>query len=179
MNGIKSDTTKSAKSIAQQVARQMAREPLEILKESGKQVLGSPEMAKSKEIGTPEKSGSDDLIAHNQKKEQVKRKDTSLLSALQSEVRDIQKQNLIKDLQLKIQNGEDVYLEQYPELSENERQLFQSQIASVMTQSQMQTKLPVAPPSSKPGRRFGMGRGPKVTAEKQQTRVEKPIPPSG
>ena len=38
--GLAQDTTKSAKNLAQQIAKQMAREPLEILKTSREQITG-------------------------------------------------------------------------------------------------------------------------------------------
>ena len=39
--GLAQDTAKSAKNLAQQIAKQMAQEPLEILKTAGEQITGS------------------------------------------------------------------------------------------------------------------------------------------
>jgi len=44
MAGVVSDSAKSAKNLAKQVARQMAREPLEVLRAAGTQVGGGERM---------------------------------------------------------------------------------------------------------------------------------------
>lgn len=158
----------------------MAREPLEVLKSGTKQVLGTPEMAARSEPQAQAASSESNLAEHKEREQKVKQKDASMLSALENEVKEIGKQKLIKELQERIQRGEEVPLVDFPELTDNERQMLSAQINSVKAQTQMQNQSSGVPlPSSKPSRRFGMGKGPKAAAEKQQTRVEKPIPPSG
>lgn len=178
--GIKTATTKSAKTIAQQIARQMVREPLEVLKASKNQVLGTPEIANS-ERPKPQAENPNTMAPqeHKDREQKVKQKDSSMLSALQNEVAEIRKHKLVSSLQERIQAGEEIPLTDFPELSDNERQMLASQMASVRAHKQMEVQETVAPPTSKRSRRFGMGKGQKATAEKQQTRVEKPIPPSG
>ncbi len=181
MAGPISNTKKTTQQIAQQVARQMAQEPLEVLKDAGKQLIGSPEVSSHPNFEQPtqptQQSGRD-LKEHAQK---LKQRDTRLLSALENEVKDIRKQELLKTLQQKIAAGDEVALQEYPELTDQERQYLETQIQMVVAQKQQQanqnTGIPL--PASKPGRRMGAGQGQKAQAEKQQTRVEKPMPPSG
>lgn len=153
--GIVSDTKKSAKAIAQQIARQVAQEPTEILKTAGRQVIGTPEVAKYPETQQPasETSPSPDLKAHAEK---TKHKDTRLLQALEQEITEIRMKNKQEEDQVRM-------------AEEQQRQ----QVAT----SQQKDVLPVI--SSKRSRRFGMGKGQKAAAEREQVKTEKPVPPSG
>jgi hypothetical protein len=103
------------------------------------------------------------------------------MEALNRELSDIHKQDLFKDLQAKISQGTIVPLEDYPELSMEQKQVLKAQMEAVRTSrrqdAQASKQLEVPAIHSKPSRRFGAGQ--KQEAEKQQTRVEKPVPPSG
>jgi hypothetical protein len=102
------------------------------------------------------------------------------MQALQSEIDDIRKQDVFKDLQSRISQGLDVPLEDYPELSMEQKQVLKAQMEAYKNQQQasFQANVNEVPAiHSKPSRRFGAGQ--KHEAEKQQTRVEKPVPPSG
>jgi hypothetical protein len=103
------------------------------------------------------------------------------MEALNQELKDIEKQDLFKDLQGKISEGEAVPLQDYSELSMEQKQVLKAQMEAVKKQKAQaeynQASIEVPGVNSKPSRRFGAGQ--KHEAEKQQTRVEKPVPPSG
>ncbi len=174
------NTAQTTKNLAQKIARQMAQEPLEILKTARGQVTGetsaTPEQTSEKESG-----GVQEKIAHNQQELQDKVKGGRQMEAFLRELEDIRKQNIFKELQRRIAEGEEVFLEDYPELSIEQKQVLKAQMEAVKFQKQqaeyVQSQEGFKTPVSKKGRRFGQGQ--KQEAEKQQTRVEKPIPPSG
>ncbi|MFI5241170.1 MAG: hypothetical protein ACHQUA_01920 [Microgenomates group bacterium] len=172
------DTTKSAKSLAQSIAKQMAREPLEILKSVPRQVTGSENLSPIEDIsgGTaPMSSQQKEIQDANEKMKSGRR-----MEALDRELKDISRERMFKELQKKISEGQDVYLEEYPELSMEQKQVLNAQIEAVKAQiaHQQNTQGGVIEPSSKKGRRmFNFGK--KQQAQKQQTRVEKPMSPSG
>lgn len=171
--GLAQNTANSAKSIAQQIAKQLAQEPLEILKDAREQTTGQ-ELS-----GQPENSGGQNKQVEEQQNLQDKMKSTRRMEALQREIDDIRKQDLFGDLQRRISNGETVPLEEYPELTLDQRQVLNAQMEVVRNQMVQGQNNVVEVPSirSKPSRRFGAGQ--KSQAEKEQTHVEKPVPPSG
>ena len=179
-SGIGAGTVKTAQDIAQKIVRQAASEPLEILKDAGTQVMGSnPVESQSGSQGNqnPQEKNITD---------QGKLKDSIFanrrMQALQNEINDIRKQDLFSDLQRKISGGEEIFLEEYPELSMEQKQVLKAQMEAVKTQmlnaQYANAKFSDVPSiTSKPSRRFGAGQ--KQEAEREQTRVEKPVPPSG
>lgn len=172
----------TARDLAKQVARQMAQEPLEILKEASGQVTGQ-EFPPSPDAPRPPQTVEEQqkLMAHQEElrdKMQAGRR----MEAFQRELDEIRKQNLFKDLQAKIAEGQDVPIEDYGELSMEQKQVLKAQMEAVTFQKK-QAEYNEAQGggalfgSAKKGRK--MGGGQKHEAEKQQTRVEKPVPPSG
>ncbi len=135
--GIKSDTAKSAKSLAQQAARQIAQEPFEILKQAEKQVVGgeAPQTQRSEPVN-PEL------------REKIKEKDTRLIEALEKEIEDIKAQKKMEEQK----RAEKAPSPEAPE--------------------------PLVEPSTKRSRKL-FSFGPKTQAERQKTRVEKILPPTG
>lgn len=144
-----SDSTKSAKNLAKQVAKQMAREPLEVLKAAGRQV-GGVEKAPLPQTA-PGITRPKELSP--QEKARIEARGQRQLAALEAEIKDIQKSR------------------------QQEAILKAQQEQQAVAQAQAEKKeLPKIP--SKPSRKlFGFGQ--KAQAEKQKTRVEKPLPPSG
>jgi len=137
--GIASDTKKSAKALAQQIARQMAQEPFEILKEAGREVTGTQEPTKGEDTKPQEEIKLREVKDKAQSKRQIE--------ALQKELKDIQ-----------IINEQKVEEKAAPEPKKVVK--------------------PVVEPTTKRSRRL-LGFGPKVAAERQKTRVEKILPPTG
>lgn len=178
--GITSDTAKSAKTLAQQIAKQIAQEPLEVLKTAKEQTVGGETLKPSENLPQSPQADTEGQKLEEQKKQQDKMKSQRLYEAMQRELTDIEHQKVLVDLQGKIAAGEIISLEEYPELSETQKEILSKQMESVQGQIAEQKKqagetLPVS--TSKPSRRMGSTR--KQEAEKQQQRVEKPVPPSG
>jgi hypothetical protein len=172
------DTTNSAKNLAQQIAKQAAREPLEILKDVKEQASGE---TLNPSANPPEnQTESQKKLINDQEKMGDKMKSGRRMEALTREIEDIRKQKIFKDLQRRISEGEEISLEEYSELSMEQKQVFIAQMEAVKNQKaaankDVLTEVPTI--HSKPSRRFGAGQ--KSQAEKEQTRVEKPVPPSG
>jgi len=176
-------TAASAKSLAQQIAKQMAREPLEILKNATGQVTGE-EIQKPGESQTQAPQTPEDQVKlqHHQQELQDKMKSTRRMEALERELGDIHKQDVFKDLQAKIAEGIEVPLEDYSNLTMEQKQVLRAQMEAV----RFQKKQKEYAESQTGGSLFGtakkgrkMGSSQRQEAEKQQTRVEKPVPPSG
>lgn len=177
MNNTAKQTGQSAADLAQKIARQIAQEPLEILKTAGEQMTG-PEIAKPQENSeseNPQKS------QNGQQKLLDQMKSGRRMEALNQELKDMHKQELFAGLQARISEGEEIPLTDYGNLSMEQKQVLKAQMEAVKSQKQQaqdsQDSYEVPSISSKPSRRFGAGQ--KHEAEKQQTRVEKPVPPSG
>lgn len=185
--GVAKTAGKSAKDLAKQIAKQMAGELPEVLKTAGSQVTGmekpgGPEGQRPQ--SAPGNSDQEKLLSRQQEI-QDKMKAGRRIEALDRELEEIRKQELFKELQRKIAEGEDVPLQEYPELSMEQRQVLNAQMEAVRFQRQ-QAEYNAAQEkgslfgSAKPSRKMGAGnKGQKGEAEKQQTRVEKPVPPSG
>lgn len=170
----------AAKSLAQTIAKQMAQEPLEILKSAREQTTGI------ETDGHLDNQISDQNVDQQKKLEEQQKIQDNLrssrrLEAYKQELEDIRKQDVFKGLQQRISEGEEIPLIDYPELSMDQKQVLMAQMEAAkfqkkQTEFQSQDRGSLFG-SSKKGRRFGQGQ--KQEAEKQQTRVEKPVPPSG
>lgn len=183
MNNTAKQAGQSAKNLAQQIARQIAQEPLEVIKEVGSQVTGNEQDVSRQEVGPldDKDAGVQKQTLQDQQKLQDKMESTRRMEALNQELKDIRKQDLFKDLQGKISQGIEVPITDYSELSMEQKQVLKAQMEAYQNQKlniknqNAQAEVPAV--HSKPSRRFGAGQ--KQEAEKQQTRVEKPVPPSG
>jgi hypothetical protein len=164
--------------LARKITKQIVREPLEILKDVKEQTIGETLSSSDR---PPENQNEDQKkIIEQQGKLSDQMKSGRRMEALQKEIDDIRKQDIFKDLQRRISEGEEISLEEYPELSMEQKQVLIAQMEAVRNQKaaankNVLTEVPTI--HSKPSRRFGAGQ--KSQAEKEQTRVEKPVPPSG
>lgn len=168
-------TAKTAQDLAHNIAKQIANEPSEILKEAAGQVVGDGVQIPDIQTGTK-------LQEENQEyhESQDKIKSQRVFGALQKEIEDIRRGDVFKDLQARISQGVDVPIDNYTELSMEQKQVLKAQAEAFRNQSRKNeeaglTEVPTI--HSKPSRRFGAGQ--KQEAEKERTRIEKPIPPSG
>lgn len=146
MPGVVSDAARSAKQIAIQAAKQMAKEPLEVVKQAGEQVKGQ-----TLPVG---ESPSQEAINANitpEEKAKIQVQGQRQIQALETEIKEIR-------------------------IAKEQKELVEKQ--QELAQTEVKTETPVPVIASKRSRRFG-GFGQKANAEKQQTRVEKPLPPSG
>lgn len=167
---------KTVRDTAKQIAKQIAQEPVEILKDAGQQIAGA-ESGQSPNEAVRQSSQPQINTEEGKRKDQAFAQRT--MQALQKEIEDIRKQETLEELQAKIASGEEVPLEEYPELSMEQKQVLKAQMEAVKIQMAQQAQASVVgvpSVSSKPSRRFGAGQ--KHEAEKQQTRTEKPVGPS-
>jgi hypothetical protein len=176
-------TGQTVRDLAQKVARQMADEPLEILKDAGNQVVGNEQDVSRQEVRPLDNQNPENQTktTHQQNQLQDNAKSGRRMEALNQELKDIRKQDLFTDLQGKIAQGVYVPVADYSELSMEQKQVLMAQIEAYQNQKAnikyQDDSNDVPAIHSKPSRRFGAGQ--KAEAEKQQTRVEKPVPPSG
>ena len=182
MGNLIQDSKKSARSNAQQIARQMAREPLEILK-------GIPQQISPVENLNNDKLPNQGDFQNGQKSQkdiqELKRADNAksqrMLFDLEQEIKRIKREKLYYDLMAKVQGGEYVPLQDYPELSFEERQVLNAQYQAVLERmNNAENSKSLIEPSSRHSRRFGMGRKP---SQNQMESVSKKVdvikPPSG
>jgi hypothetical protein len=180
MTGLAQDTTQSAKSLAQQVAKQMAREPLETLKDVKEQVTGV-KISEQQSVKNADDSENQKKLVEHQNDLQDRMKSSRRMEALDRELEEIRKQKLFSDLQRRISEGEEIPLEDYPELSMEQKQVPKAQMEAVRVQmenAKSENGKSFVEPASKKGRQlFNFGK--KQAVKNEQTRVEKPVPPSG
>lgn len=162
-------------------AQQIRQEPLELLKTAAKQITGSENLPfidqPPKEMEKPKDEEGGAPQDEKEYKKKVAEQDGRHLQALESELKDIRRQKLFNSLMQRIQSGEDVSLEEFAELSFEQKDVLKAQIEAVRTRNSSLVTNQLPELSLKKGRK--MGGGQKGAAKKEQTRVEKPVPPSG
>ncbi|MEK7536736.1 MAG: hypothetical protein AAB559_03100 [Patescibacteria group bacterium] len=147
----------------------IGEEPLEFLKSAAKQINVSENTKPLEQPINQEQSNLD--------KTAIAEKDGRHLQALESELKDIRRQKIFNELMRRIQAGENIPLEEFTELSYEQRDVLKAQIEAVKTRNSQLVTDQLVMPSAKKGRK--MGGGQKQSAQQQTTRVEKPVPPSG
>ena len=174
------NTTVQVKQQIKHSAQQMAAEPLELLKAAKAQIAGG-ELDYSQNPEDQQQLQDQQKAQQNEQlKQQVAVADNRNLEALQSEMGDIRRQKLFDKLLAQIQNGEVVPIEEFQELSHEQRDVLKAQAEAVAKQRiQQQTQQGLVEPGLKRSRKFGGFGKRKNAAEQQQTRVEMPLPPSG
>ncbi len=152
--GLVNDTKQSSKNIAQAVAKQIAQEPIEILKQAGSQLFGNEQ---TQDVRMQNGGSINNNDSFNQNQEVARQRDKirsqRLMDALKSELDDIKKKKE-QEKQIKIRQEE-------------------------MAREEQQTKVaPLVEPPARKGRRlFNFGK--KTQMQRQQTQTENPLPPSG
>jgi len=163
-NPLKSDPAKQSKKLAGQIAKQIAREPFEIAKSAVREVSGLETPKANSESNNniqngnkPKNPPENEQLLEQQKKAQGKRQ----LQALENEMKEIIERKKMEKQQADFaQQQEDVLKKEDKESS------------------------PLLIPTSKKTRNIfaGLRRKPKqntLQAERQKTRVERVMPPSG
>lgn len=161
-------------------AKVFADEPLEILKAAKRQVAGvenstSPDRQDYQE----QRQDEEEKKKEESYKKQIAESEGRTLQALENELKDIRRQKLFKDLMDRVQSGENVPLEEFSELSYEQKDVLKAQMEAVKNQKIQSAKNQnnqLIEPTAKKGRQMF---GQKKSAQKQTTRVEKPVPPSG
>jgi hypothetical protein len=160
----------SARDLAQKIARQMAEEPLEILKGAGGQVAGVETQKPQENSSQNQNPETQAKIIQHQNELQDKAKSGRRMEALNQELKDIYKQDLFKDLQNKISQGIEAPIADYTELSIEQKQVLMAQMEAYKNRKESiknrNTLAEVPAIHSKPSRRFGAGQ--KQEAERQQ-----------
>ncbi len=171
----------SAKTLALQAAKQAVQEPWEILGGAGKQIAGVEQSIQPNSSPREHPPGETPSISDEARlQEQDKIQSTRRIEALDRELREIERQRIFNELQRKIQGGQEIYLNDITELSYEQKDVLKAQIETIKAQkSQMQGSGPVQESAPKPSRRFAFGKGAKAQAQKEQTKTERPLPPSG
>lgn len=166
----------TTKTLAQKIAKQMAQEPLELLKSARSQVTGQEFENESNTLNEEQVKAQ-----HEQALAEDNAKSSRLMAAFERELEDIRKQELLKELQKKISEGIEIPLEDYPELSLEHKQVLLAQMEAVKARNQQaiqQKSNEIVEPASKKGRKlFNFGK--KTAVKREQTHVEKVVPPSG
>jgi len=171
-----SDAAKTSKKIATNVAKIMAQEPFEMLKSSASQIFPSEislsdySMNKQTKLNKPKQNVPSEA--------EIKTKDVQRVSVLEKEVEEIRKEKIYKETMDKILRGEDVFLNDIPELTLEQKQVLLAQQQVIAQRKNAASRANVSEPIAKRSRRF-LGLGQKAQAQRQQTRVESPLPPSG
>ena len=172
------DVTKTVKNLAQQAAKQAIQEPLEILKGAGKQIVGAETQDITQNENVSEEPGKSQKSSSSQEAAKLEAQGARQLQALEAELKDISKHDVFSDIQAKISNGEYVPLQDYPELSYEQREVFKAQAEAMKERKMMGEKrqTPLVEPPPKKGRQIA---GMPGHVQKQQTHVERVQPPSG
>jgi hypothetical protein len=173
------DSAKSAKQLAINVAKRAAREPLEILKEATSQSFGDASK-KPQEQDSQSEDNKTESSNTPQKETDNKKMDAQRLQALEREIGQIHSEKVYREIMQRVANGEDVPLTDVPELTPEQKQVLMAQMEAVKQRRQVEAQQPDSSLniSAKPSRKF-FGIGAKQAAQKQTTRVERPVPPSG
>ena len=161
----------TAKQMAKQAATQIAREPLEILKTAREQIESQTQ---SQEQPEPQQQKPNEPTPEEKAKKAAQTQ--RLIGAYESEIEDIRKQDLFKDLQRRIAEGEDIPLSDYPELTLEQKQVLAAQKQAVdarRVQSDQAKETPLQVISKKGRKMFG-----KIGLKREQTKVEMRQPPS-
>lgn len=173
------NTTAQVKKNIKKSLKQMGDEPLEVLKTAKKQV-GMPESSSHDENTMDDYVPKEEKEPDEELKKEVAESDRKNLNELESEIRQISEKKLFDTLLQRIQSGENVPVEEFQELSHEERAVLKAQLEATKNRmSQQQAEKPLVEPQAKQSRRLGGFVKRKTQAEKQQTRVEMPLPPSG
>lgn len=165
----------SKKSKSQNVAQQLAQEPLEILKAAQEMIAPQSEASASGHGGPgPVHPEAVEQSEVPQKSET----DLRRIEALNREIEDIQREKLYEVILQKIQDGEEIFVEGFAGLTDSQKQVL-VQRQKVVAEQKAMAALPKTelPQTSKRGRRFGANK--KDVAKREETRVEKPTPTSG
>jgi hypothetical protein len=181
MGPILSGIKQTAKQAAIDTAKQIAREPLEVLRNMPGQA-GQTEKPVNAELGEGGNfPGQDTKAAENAEKLKANDKAQAqrAIGILEREIEDIRRQKYLKDIQKKIESGEEVYLTDRPDLSDEQKRAFAAQAEAVKyRKSQAMAPRASLQSASKPGRRMGSDKK-KGGVKQEQQRVENVKPPSG
>lgn len=121
----------TAKQMAINAAKQAARESNEYLRTASAQITGIEKSTPQERSQQPQGQQSEQPKLQ-EKSQQASQKDVSFLNVYKGELEQIRRENLFKELQRKITEGEEVPLIDYVnELTSEQREVLQAQITAV------------------------------------------------
>ena len=151
ISGIKSQVAGQTKTLAQQIAKQVAQEPLEVIKAGAAQVAG---MEKPSSQPPPRQFSQSQPAPTQADIEVLRQQDQSRSRQLHENL-----EREIKEIREK----------------KNQERILKAQAQAAPVEQKVQSLEPVA---SKPSRKlFSFGQ--KGDAERKKTRIERPLPPTG
>jgi|GEM_PF-1531381 len=166
------------------VAQTLVQEPSELLKTAAGQILPTSEKQSPTKSDQPSSflDVSENGFSEEDKKKQ-EQVDMSHLRELEAELRQVRIEKIVRELQEKIANGEVVYLEEYPEIPVEQKQVLKAQMEAIAKRREEEVKAQagqaVSGPSSRPSRRLFSFGGSKKHVEDLQKSRETRMPPSG
>lgn len=168
------------KKAPQDIAKKVLEETSEVWDEAVGQMLSSDRRQNSSVDNDPLGLKADASFSEEEKNRQ-KQMDLSRLRELEAEIEKVRIDQKIKELQEKIMAGETVYLENYPEIPIEQKQVLKAQIEAVRQRmmEQESSQSVKTEPSTKPSRRLFSFGGSKKHAEDLQRSTETRMPPSG
>ncbi len=175
----------SSKLAAIKTAKQVAKEPFEILKTAPPQILGvegkKAEQGGQMDTGNSEKAEESMPRIREKKIEEEKdiQKSRNLKSAFEAELKDIHREEVFKKVQQTILAGEGVNVNDFPELSLEQKQVLNALKETVNTNSQkgQDSGNILSEPKSKQKR--GLFSGVRTRVERLKRRGEIRTGPSG
>jgi len=134
MNTVQS-AAKQSKKAAQQIAKQMAREPFEVLKTARRQVTNQESSPSRAPATSAQEAPSESKEAPPAVSEELDReKSRRRIEAHRRELESIQSQKTFEDLQKRISEGEEIPVENFSELSMEQKQVLRAQAEAVKKQ---------------------------------------------
>lgn len=174
MNIVKS-TGKQSKQAAKKIARQMAQEPLEVLKTAGSQVSGQEKSSPPQKTQDQKPQSKNGSALPNERNLQMQSQ--RYLDAHRRELVEISKQETYEELQRRVVAGEDVPVENYTELSSEQKEVLKAQMEVMKKREGVGDNKPLIEPTSK--RKRGIIAGMEGKIDKMKKRREIRMPPSG
>lgn len=164
------------KKLGKHAAKQVIGEPLEILKTAANQATGQEKTPLPQDKIISSKKHTESFSHPDEQK--INLKSQRLLEANQKELEDIRKEKVFKELQEKISQGEDVPVENYEELSMEQKQVLNAQKQAVKERNNMQSEeTPFIEPTTKRKRNIIAGMEGKLDRMKRKREIR--TPPSG
>lgn len=167
---------KSAADEARKIAKQVAREPLEVAKSAGRQAAGVESQPVQQQ--PPAVAGKQPEGVSPQEEQKIRERGQRVLQALESELGDIRRRKAFEGVQRRIAGGETVNLASIEGLSPEQKNALNAQMQAAKAQRESaKASEPLAEPQTKQRRNIFSGMKGKVSRLKRKTELR--LPPTG
>lgn len=165
-NPVSKKAKKNIQDLAQDSFERIAKEPAEVARSVKEQVSG---------IEPSEVTPDYDIVQERQKEEKDRQKSRRLMGAHRQELEDIRRGKTFKEVQTKIEGGEDVNISAIAGLSQEQKDVLRTQKETALQRKREQQKMVertrgLVEPTSK--RRRGIFQRVKNKVEQMRTRIE-------